>query len=343
MYREAITELLSAHRPTTHHRMMSGELSGSNPTSPLAQEALNSAQLTTEEPCTPTAQRDAADGPGDHGTAAQGDVEASPGAIADADATADSSVSTRGATESVPAGLEMSTLSPDSTRNTTTAAVTASEAQRPATPTATTPTPGPSPSTAAEPAGPDIATDGVAAAAGVDMSGQVDVGDGDGVGYVSDGSDSADTFESDDEEDVKRAQGRGDNGMIVYPHWVHPRTQRERDDLVLSNLTQILAHPCNSCCADCGQRNPSWCCIDKGIFVCSRCALIHADGISTMQHSFCDRDRWTATHVEHLLHRGNAVVNSLLASQRALSGLSSITPDSSMYVRQHFVVVYILS
>ena len=49
---------------------------------------------------------------------------------------------------------------------------------------------------------------------------------------------------------------------------------------------QLLCRPENKLCSDCTTKNPTWCSIDFGVFICLRCAGMPCSCYYSLAHHF---------------------------------------------------------
>lgn len=74
---------------------------------------------------------------------------------------------------------------------------------------------------------------------------------------------------------------------------------------------EVLQHPWNQVCADCGARGPRWACVNFGIFICETCSGIHRRlGTHISQVRSVTLDDWKPEWVETAKMVGNRKANA---------------------------------
>ncbi|KAG9443683.1 hypothetical protein H6P81_015023 [Aristolochia fimbriata] len=107
-------------------------------------------------------------------------------------------------------------------------------------------------------------------------------------------------------------------------------------DLV-RRLEELLCHPGNELCADCGSPDPKWVSLNVGVFICIKCSGVHRSlGVHISKVLSVKLDEWTAEQVEALGEMGgNTILNAKY--EAFLSGCSKPRPDSPFEERSDFI------
>ncbi|KAJ1913052.1 Gtpase activating protein [Mycoemilia scoparia] len=76
-------------------------------------------------------------------------------------------------------------------------------------------------------------------------------------------------------------------------------------------LSELVKHPDNANCADCGAQGPRWASWNNGIFLCIHCAGVHRRiGTHISKVKSISLDMWTAEQIEHFRKIGNVRANA---------------------------------
>ncbi|XP_058078241.1 probable ADP-ribosylation factor GTPase-activating protein AGD11 isoform X3 [Magnolia sinica] len=106
----------------------------------------------------------------------------------------------------------------------------------------------------------------------------------------------------------------------------------------LKRLEDILAHPGNKICADCGCPDPKWVSTSLGAFICIKCSGVHRSlGVHISKVLSVKLDEWTEEEVDSLEEMGgNAIVNMKYEAFLP-ENYKKPSPDSSIEERSDFI------
>jgi len=102
-------------------------------------------------------------------------------------------------------------------------------------------------------------------------------------------------------------------------------------------LNRLQKLESNRYCADCGQKQATWCSTNIGVFVCIRCSGVHRNlGVHISKVKSSTLDAWTKPLVDNFkMQGGNEVVNSIYEAKMPSGAKPSPTTD--VYDLERFI------
>lgn len=132
---------------------------------------------------------------------------------------------------------------------------------------------------------------------------------------------------SDSESGTKSSKGyKSSEGYLMSHVWLpvvkplNARTEQDKeeayelDKATHFRLKQLRKKPHNRTCADCGARNPGWCALPHGVFICVECAQAHRSlgrHISQTKSFVSGTYLWYPDELAAVESMGNARANSM--------------------------------
>ncbi|ETO08971.1 Arf GTPase activating protein [Reticulomyxa filosa] len=102
-------------------------------------------------------------------------------------------------------------------------------------------------------------------------------------------------------------------------------------------LSRLQKLEINRYCADCGQKQASWCSTNIGVFVCIRCSGVHRNlGVHISKVKSSTLDGWTKQLLDHFkMQGGNEIVNSIYEAKMPRDAKPN--SNTSVYELEKFI------